>query len=319
MAGRYYGVSPLVSIVIVHKDRYALLKACIESVVRYAGDTNIEIIVVDNGSSDGSVSRIVEELPSVRVISLCENVGFARGNNLGSKYATGRYLLFLNDDTLFIEDSLSVLLSFVEEHPELKIGAVGPILVDLKGNPVHSFGKFPSLIWQFIVALEKLGLLQRQLEAKRHKHGGCRNVDYVTGASLLVPRQVFTEMKGFEEDFFLYFEDTELQHRMSKAGYGRYVVERARVVHLCGGGVPRANGTRIETYKSYFLYYRRTHILAAHVLFLTWILTFIWCHLFNTKYSIRENINFIIRCYSFIFPMKRIARQRPHIIRVTSG
>jgi GT2 family glycosyltransferase len=288
-----------VSVIVVHKDKYPQLRSCLESLYRQTTGLRFEVIIVDNASEDDSVKRIARDFPAVTVVQAGSNLGFGRGNNLGVKNSSGDYLLFLNDDTVFLNNAVKDFADFATTHPELRIGAVGPLLQNKNGELAHSFGKFPRPFSQLSIYMDKLlsvGRERRIADAARHSSGTWVGVDFVTGAAMFVPRSVIEEVGAFDPGFFLYFEETELQHRMARAGYGRYILFGPRVIHLEGGGAPRSNWRRIQTYLGMFLYYRKTQTRAGYILFRIFLPLFVGIHFFHPSFSIRENLEFIRAC-----------------------
>ena len=285
-----------VSIVIVHKDHYELLQSCLRSVFESSAGLFFEVIVVDNCSKDSSLERVKTEFPTVKAIPSQTNLGFARAGNLGSNIACGKHLLFLNDDTLLGNSAIAMMIDFVERHRELRIGVAGALLIDKDGNSTHSFGQFPSVLRQVSIFLENLGIgnwEERQKKRAKDLRRTWFSVDYVTGAAMLIPRKVFEEMGGFDEDFFMYFEDAYLQFRMQEAGYRRCVITGPTVVHLGGGGRERTNKTRMNTYRSMLLYYRKSRSTWGFLLFCVFFLQMVLLHAVNPSFTMKENLGFI--------------------------
>lgn len=290
-----------VSVVVLHRNGYPMLRDCLLSVMRHTTGVSHEIIVVDNASTDDSLARLEADFPGVRVVKSAENLGFARGNNLGSRSASGKYLFFLNNDTKLFNDAVGMFHRFAVDHAADRWGALGGFLENGKNGIEHSFGKFPGPFFQFAVILENLGILHGErayIQAALQSHKRWFSVDFMTGAALFVPREVFVELGGFDEDFFLYFEETELQHRMAEAGYLRYLIKGPRIIHYGGGGAPRSNWRRMETYRGMFLYYRKTQGRRNLLVFRFLSPFFIIGHLFHPAFKFRENLDFLRFCFS---------------------
>jgi GT2 family glycosyltransferase len=290
------------SVVIANRNGASLLAPCIGS-LRGSGRITFEVIVVDDASEDESRDLIVQAYPTVSSIWLPRSVGFGTACNKGTAISSGRYILFLNNDTIVQGSALDDLVEFADGHPELKIGALGFVLKNELGKPTHSFGRFPGALGQFrIWASCFLGGTEDEIRtaafSKRLSHFP---VDYITGAALLIPRVILDEVGGFDERFFLYFEDCELQKRISNAGYGRYIVCGPSIIHIRGGGKERTNRIRILTYKSLLLYHRltmRPRVFFYYRFFFFLISLF---HLFNRTYSMKENREFVICCFHEAF------------------
>ena len=128
-----------VSIIIVNYNTKDLIKTCIDSIYGQTDQIKFEIIVVDNASKDGSQQMIKNEFPNVILIESPENMGFGKANNFGAKHASGKYLLFLNSDTILLNNAVRYFFDFSEQNNANKIGALGSILLDIDNNPTHSF------------------------------------------------------------------------------------------------------------------------------------------------------------------------------------
>ncbi len=286
------------SVIIPNHNGASVLPFCLDS-LRRSSQISKEIVIVDDASTDGSRELILRCYPEVRLIKLSHNLGFGAANNRGTALSSGRYILFLNNDTIVHPKALGDLVTFADGHPELRIGAIGPILRDRSGKAVHSFGRFPT-------PLRQLGLWSARFfggyEVRLRRRAICLRklyfpVDYITGAALLVPRAVIDAVGGFDEGFFLYFEDTELQNRMAQAGYGRYILRGPRIVHFGGGGKTRSNLVRIITYKSLLRYHRLTMTASTFILYRFLFLGLAIFHLANKNFRIIENGKFILACF----------------------
>jgi GT2 family glycosyltransferase len=231
-----------VQVVIVNFQTPALAIHCLRSLVPEVRATGSRISVVDNASVDDSVAAISRVIRSegwdwVELLPLNRNVGFAGGNNaaLRSLLASSMppdYVWLLNPDTIVRPGALSALLDFMEEHPEA--GAAGSRLEDPDGTPQCSAFRFPSVLGEFENGI-RLGLVSRLLArwivAPPPPPQQCA-VDWLSGASLLVRRQVFETVGLLDEQFFLYFEEVDFLLRSRRAGWQSWYVPASRVVHL---------------------------------------------------------------------------------------
>ena len=222
-----------VSIVIVNYNTRVLLKQCIESVLAKTEKLEFEIIVVDNGSKDNSVQMLREDLPDVILFETGENLGYGRAANLGAKYAKGNYLFLLNSDTILINNAIKILSDFLDNHPNAAM--CGGNLYDELMQPVFSYSRlFPSILYE-ISALSR-GLIERILYGKNttfNYTGQPLSVAFIPGA-IMIRKEVFNSIKGFDPDFFLYHEDVEIAHRVKKMRYTIYNVPDAEIIHLSG-------------------------------------------------------------------------------------
>mgnify|MGYP001183549657 CR=1 FL=1 len=226
--------SPLLSVVVVNWNTRDVLADCLGSIRQHLAGVAHETIVVDNGSSDGSPGMVTAEFPEMRLIALGENLGFGRASNLGMVAARGAWLLLLNSDARLVDASLLALVDALWQRPEA--GVVGPRLVAENGHQQPSAHRFGSLAR---VAVEELGLY-KLLPRRRAEdlllggywtHGQERCVDWVTGACMLVRREVFERTGGFDPAIFLYGEDEEWCRRVRAAGWSVVFSPAATVVH----------------------------------------------------------------------------------------
>ena len=230
-----------VSIIIVNYNTKELTNECIDSVFAKTREVSFEIILVDNASTDGS-KEYFEKDNRIKYIYCTENLGFGRANNLGCKYSCGKYIFFLNSDTLLLNNAVGLFYDFYENNNEyLKIGALGTFLLDKDRRIIHSFGPFPTIDrvlyndWCGIILKifgRKLKLFDDFYEIDMQKEYTA--VDYVTGADLFVSREVIDKYGAFDPDFFMYFEETEMQCRWHKFGLQTYVIKNPQIIHLVG-------------------------------------------------------------------------------------
>lgn len=215
-----------VSIIIVNYNVRFFLEQCLHSVFKAKNNLNIEIIVVDNHSVDGSVQMLKEKFPQVIVIENKDNVGFSKANNQGIKIARGKYVLLLNPDTVLQEDTLVKCFEFMEATPDA--GALGIKMFDGKGNflPESKRG-FPSPMVAFykIFGLSKL-FPKSKIFGRYHlgflDKDKTHNVDVLSGAFMFIRKEVLNKIGGLDEDYFMYGEDIDLSYRIKKAGYNNY-------------------------------------------------------------------------------------------------
>lgn len=231
-------MAPDISVVIVSYKVPELLRACLASIQREAVGCTYEVVVVENGSGDGSAALVRDEFPAVRLLALDENVGFAAGCNLGAHAAEGEYVLMLNPDTELVGDTLTALLRYARAHP--RAGLVGGRTLSPQGelDPGSCWGA--QSLWSLVCFAaglssvfhgsrlfdpESLGGWPRDSE---------RQVDIVTGCLCLVPRAVWEQLGGFDESFFMYGEDADLGTRARKLGYQPAITPEAVILHHVG-------------------------------------------------------------------------------------
>lgn len=233
-----------VSVILVNYNAGPYLEACLQSIRRFADDLALEVLVVDNASTDGSL-EVLGRFPEVQLIRNPDNRGFAAAVNQGLEAAKGRYLLLLNPDTEVISPVFNALVAFLEAHPE--VGIVGPRLRNPDGSLQPSAYRFPTLVQAAgaLFGLKRLvpvPLLRHRLGRWLGRHFGQldphdrpRRVDYVTGACMLIRREVVQAVGGLDPRFFLYFEEKDFCLRARAAGWQVWFAPAAEVVHQIGG------------------------------------------------------------------------------------
>lgn len=225
----------LVSIIIVNWNSGLQLRDCIASISQHGGRLVEKVIVVDNGSMDGSDAS-VENISDVTLIRAGINLGFGKACNLGAKQAHGAYLLFLNPDAALYEDTLPKALAFMQDPANSKVGICGVQLLDESGQLSRSCARFPSPLG---FAFQSVGV-DKFFPGVGHvmaewDHEQTRVVDQVIGAFFLVRRELFEALKGFDERFFVYFEEVDFSYRARQAGWKIVYLADAQAFHAGGG------------------------------------------------------------------------------------
>jgi GT2 family glycosyltransferase len=219
-----------VSIIIVNYNTRKLTAECLASVFDKTRGVEFEAVVVDNDSRDGSPEQFAAD-SRITFIPSGGNIGFGRANNRGIEVATGRNILFLNPDTLLLNNAIKILSDFLDEHP--RAGACGGNLYQSDHGPNLSFFRlFPATgDWNFIFSSVYSRLFFRNNGFFNHT-GKPLPVAFVSGADMMVKHAVLKEIGRFDEDFFMYFEEAELSWRIRRKGYGIYSVPAAKIMHL---------------------------------------------------------------------------------------
>jgi N-acetylglucosaminyl-diphospho-decaprenol L-rhamnosyltransferase len=260
---------PDVSVVIVSWNVRDLLQQTLETLYRESRDVSFQTVVVDNGSTDGSVELVRESWQQVRLISLPENRGFAVGNNVGFKESRGRYVLLLNSDTIVLPTTLPGMVSFLDQHP--KVGCVGARHLNADGTLQRSIDNFPSLLNDFLSysELHRLSVLQPFLRRRFpwwSDHDQVRDVDWVNGACMMVRSEVIAQLGGLDEGYFIYAEEIDWCYRMVQAGWCVCFTPEAEIIHLGGQAMNRAADRRIVLkYKGQYRFYSKHYPLWKYV------------------------------------------------------
>ena len=249
-----------VSIIMVNYNTFALTKAAIESVFEKTDDIVYELILVDNNSPDGSGLLLKDYFgEKIVYVQSDENIGFGRANNLGIKQAKGRNIFLLNSDTILLNNAVKILSDYLDANP--KVGICGGNLYDENGCFTNSFGRYlPSILMElnnlfggliFKIFYGKNAYTNRTIKPLR--------VACISGADMMLRASILNIVGGFDPDFFMYYEETELTYRIKKLGFSIYSVPRAQIIHLESRSFSD-NYKKAKMYlDSHKLYYKKTH------------------------------------------------------------
>ncbi len=278
--------APDLSVIIVSWNVRDLLRVCLASLPAGAAaidehpSLTVGVIVVDNASADGSAAMVADAFPDVQLIANRENRGFTGGNNQGLAVAHGRYVLFLNPDTVVSPGALSTMVAYMEAHPN--VGALGPRLRYGDGSPQSSARRFPTLA---TALFESTPLAwhwpdNRWARAYRMDDGGLQipgyklkvdnfqpstfqpasPVDWVVGAALLTRRAVLEQVGGFDEGYFMYSEELDWCRRAALAGWQTVYLPTAEIIHYEGKSSEQVVAARhIRFHRSRVRYFRKFH------------------------------------------------------------
>lgn len=256
-----------VSVIIVNYNTLDVTKNCIDSIIKKSKEIEYEIILVDNASSDGSCEYF-RDIADIIFVSSNKNVGFGRANNLGYKYATGKYIFLLNSDTILLNNAVRCFYDEMEKVPS-DVACLGTKLRGIDGVAFnHSYGVFPSIkgMTNSLCGIY-LPFIKNNSSMLKNKDSFC--VDYITGADLFVKRGVIDELGLFDPDFFMYFEETEMQYRYFKAGYKSKIISTPMIIHLENASDSIAKkkysfNSRIMYFRSMFIYMRKRYGLVLY-------------------------------------------------------
>ena len=243
-------MKPQVSIVIVHYQNRRLLYRCLDSLKQARPQPAFETIVVDNDETPTIEKALKRKFPRVKYVKSPGNVGYAAGNNLGAKLARGKYLFILNPDTRLLPGTLEALVRFLQSKP--KAAAAAPLLVDAKFKPYPLQGTSRLTPLKAIFSLTLLNRLwPKNPVAQQYWENwpaetdpAPRQVEVVPGSAFLIKTSVFKQLKGFDENFFLYFEESDLGQRLKAKGYRLFILPQAKLVHYWQGSTPQTAPTR---------------------------------------------------------------------------
>lgn len=239
----------MVSLVILSYNKRDLTAECLTTIFKNIPAREFEVIVVDNASTDDSVEYIKKHFPKVKLIENNRNAGFAGGCNLGAKQAKGEYILFLNNDAKLSSNPLPPMIEAFTTHTDA--GIVGGLLLNHNGSLQRSFGAFYT-----VINVAYLLFAGESGELKRFKSNDVSATDWVSGGFMLIRRDVFEKVKGFNESYFMYIEDMDLCYRVKKAGFGVYNTPHAKVEHL-GQGSTNKTFAVVHIFEGLQIFYKQ--------------------------------------------------------------
>lgn len=222
-----------VSIIIVNYNTTRLLLQCVESVINRTHGVSYEIIVVDNHSGEEELTPLKTD-NRITLIELQENLGFGRANNVGAEHAKGEHLFLLNPDTILVNDAITILYQHLLSTPST--GLCGGNIFDENMLPIHSHDQiFPSVLSEMDIAFGHPYYKLRYGRNSWFNHTKApMKVAMITGADMMIRREVWDKVSGFDPSFFMYYEDSDLCARIKEQGYDIVNVPQAEIIHLEG-------------------------------------------------------------------------------------
>ena len=260
---------PLVSIITVNYNNTEITQGLIES-IRLSSYSNYEIIVVDNGSKDNSALKLQDNFPYIKLISSETNLGFAGGNNLGIEHAVGEYVFFVNNDTVFTENLMSLLCSELLSNKLL--GVVSPMIL-YYDNPTIIQYVGSTKMSKITVRNKHVGNGQNNQEQFNQE----KQTFYAHGAAMMIPVKVIDEVGLMCTDFFLYYEELDWCERIRSAGYSINVVPQAKIYHK--ESMTTGKNSPLKTYyltRSRFLFARRNIDGVNYLLSILFLVCIAW-------------------------------------------
>jgi hypothetical protein len=233
------------SIIIVNYNVKEFLQNLLHSITKSASNIQYEIIIVDNASDDGSVEFIKEKFPDVKLIANKKNLGFSKANNLGLKIALGKYILLLNPDTLLREDTLQKMIDFFESTSDA--GLAGCKILNPDGSlQLACRRSFPGPWTSFCKVTGLSSIFPKSKIFARYNltyldENQTYEVDAISGSFMMMRKEVYEKVGGFDEEFFMYGEDLDLCYRIQKAGYKVYYVHDTQIIHYKGESTKRSS------------------------------------------------------------------------------
>lgn len=296
------------SIVIVNYNTRDLLFKCLKSIQTSSDSSLLEIIVVDNASNDNSVEMIEKYFPDVILVRNRKNMGFAYANNQGIRYSKGKYIILLNSDTEIVaKDFFKRIVYFFKKHP--RCGIIGPLIRDSEGNIQNSVCPFPSL---YTVSMQMSGLSYffpgniyfspfREFVLNK-KYTKIHEVDWVSGACLCFRRELLDTVGLLDDNFFLYYEETDFCWRVRRKGWKIYFIPVEGCVHHTGKTTSRYSEIALyHSYKSLLYYFKKHRYPFDYILTRILVLLNFTPKLFIFRFILKSRWNIIRKVFlSFI-------------------
>ena len=257
---------PKLSIIIVNYNTYSLSKQTIDSILNRTYPFEYEIILVDNASSDGSIEMLKDdfkEISNIHIIINKDNLGFGKANNIGYGKSTGEYILLLNSDTVVGDNCLTKCMDYIEQRQN--IGALGCKVMLEDGTLDHACKRgFPTpkaSLYYFLKLGKKDPIKYGLYDAMHLGEDEVGEVDVLTGAFMLMPKEVIEKVGLFDEDYFMYGEDIDLCYKIKEAGYDIVYYPEAHIYHLKGGSSKKKRTKVIYNFHdAMWIFYRKHYI-----------------------------------------------------------
>jgi GT2 family glycosyltransferase len=239
------------SLIIINYKTLKLTTDCLQSLFLLPDQENLEIVIIDNASDDGSAEKLEAEFgPKIKIIKNKQNLGFAAANNQGAAISNGEFLVFLNSDTIIKEDFLNVCADILNKHPE--IGIISPRLKLPSGEVQRAAcGIFPNLY----------NLLAQKTKAEPIIDAGAEFYisDWVSGCALMISRDLFQKIGGWDDHFFLYYEDIDICKKAALHGFKAAIALKTSITHLGGQSLKINTEKKKHYYKSQDYYFKKYH------------------------------------------------------------
>ncbi|MBV6401886.1 MAG: hypothetical protein CNIPEHKO_02189 [Anaerolineales bacterium] len=243
------------SIVLVCWNNKAYLDPCLKSLYDGGLKSSFDVVVVDNGSTDGSQQMLAEKYPQVKVIQNAGNVGLGKASNQGIEATNGRHVLLLNNDTLVNAPALDVLVEYLDAHP--RAGATAGRLLNPDGSFQSGFAPFSTLLEEFLI-VTRIGEL---LWTGYPSHGDAQEIKetgWMSSACLLVRRAALDQIGLLDEGYFIYGDEADLQYRLNKAGWKVVFLPNSSIVHFGGRSMDRWKRRKM-VYRGKMMFYKKNY------------------------------------------------------------
>ena len=284
------------SVIIVNYNVKYFLEHCLLSVLAASKGLEVEVWVVDNCSKDGSVAMMREKFSQIKLIANTENVGFAKANNQAVEKAKGKYILYLNPDTIVAEDCFAKCIKYMDAHEA--VGALGCRLIDGKGDflPESKRG-FPNAKVAFFKISGMSSLFKNSKYFNQYHLGHLsefetNEVDVLVGCFMFCRKKVIDDVGSFDEDYFMYGEDIDLSYKIKKAGFKNIYFSETTVIHYKGESTKKGSMNYVKMFYQAMIIFAKKHFQSSqkglYVLFIRFAI------------YIRAILAFVVRLFSIV-------------------
>ncbi|MBA7606550.1 hypothetical protein ES703_13700 [subsurface metagenome] len=251
-----------VSVVVVNWNTQDILRDCLISIYEQCGEIDLEVIVIDNASTDGSVEMVKKDFPQVTLIENSQNRGFAAANNQGIAISKGRYVLLLNSDTVVLDNAIAKTAAFADSHPEAAVVGCRVLNPDRTLQPTCFM--FPSILNMLLSSTYLYKLFPKNKFFGRERmtwwnRNDIREVDVVTGCFMLVRQDTIKKVGSMDEQFFMYGEETDWCYRFKQAGWKVMFTPVCEIIHLGGQSTAQKSAAMIVQLSLSILKFIRKH------------------------------------------------------------
>jgi GT2 family glycosyltransferase len=294
------------SIVLVCWNNKTYLDPCLKSLYESGLKSTFDVVVVDNGSTDGSQQMLEEKYPDVKLIQNLGNVGLGKASNQGIEATNGLYVLLLNNDTIVNGAALDGLAEFLANHPEA--GAVGGILLNPDGSFQSGYGKFSTLTEELLIATG-LGDLFKDGYPLHGRSDQIESVGWMSSACLLLNRGALDQVGLLDEEYFIYGDEVDLQYRLIKAGWKVYFLPTSTIVHYGGRSMDRWKRRKM-VYRGKLLFYKKNYsflqtmvlrgmlVLISTGKLLIWMLAYLFPRWRDRSIKeLKSNLDVLVLCF----------------------
>ena len=290
----------LLSIIIVNYNVKYFVEQCLHAVLNATKNIDAEIIMVDNNSTDGSNNYLKNKFANVSFIWSPENTGFSKANNIALEHATGKYILFLNPDTIIAADCLEKCVSFFDSKYD--IGALGVRMIDGAGKYLKESKRgFPSPLTSFFKLSGLAAVFPNSRLFARYYLGHLPEnennyIDVLAGAFMMVKKEILDIIGGFDEAFFMYGEDIDLSYRIQKAGYKNYYFTETTIIHFKGESTKRNTVKYVQIFYGAMSFFVKKHYRGTGATFYTFFINIAIglkaiTHVIKKLFSFKSNVN----------------------------